>query len=167
MTKEDEVAVIDVPVENRAELRWILEDSFEGWYLRHSMGTLESVETVRAAVSAGSPLGLVMLKMLGPTSGYVFYIAVARAHRREGVARVLLDDALGRFKSAGAKEVFASVEEDNEPSERLFASAGFSKTSFGEVSKAHGRLRAVNMYRMMRVVPGEALLRKLLAQAGA
>ena len=160
LISHEKVVIVDVPPGQRAGLGWILEESFEGWYLRHSMGTLRKIEVVRAAMLAGNPVGLVMLKTLGGTVGYVYYIAVARDHRRKGIARLLLDDALQRFKSSGLKEAYASVEEDNAPSEGLFASDGFSPTSFGEVSKKHGHLRALNMYREMLVVPGEVLLRK-------
>ncbi len=104
-----------------------------------------------------------MLKTLDPHAGYVYYIAVDRAHRRRGVAKLLLRDALLRYREAGVEEVFAGVEADNGPSERLFASEGFSRTSFGDVSKRYGYLRTLNMYRRMVVVPGEVLLRKELA----
>lgn len=154
------VTVVDVPPEDRAGLERILEESFEGWYLRHSKGTLRDVETVRAAMSSGKPVGLVMLKTLEAGVAYVFYIAVDRVHRRAGVGTALLADSLLRFKAVGVKEVFAGIEEDNGPSEGLFTSEGFARTSFSEVSKRHGRLRAVNMYRLMRIVPGEVLLRK-------
>lgn len=153
---------MDVPPDKRAVLERILEESFEGWYLRHSKGTLRSVEVVRAALSSGTPVGLVMLKTLGERVGYVFYIAVDGAHRRMGVARSLLKDSLQHFMDAGVKEVFASVEEDNGASEGLFASEGFTRTSFSEVSKRHGSLRTINMYRLMRIVPGEVLLRRAI-----
>ena len=52
------------------------------------------------------------------------------------------------------------MEGDNVPSERLFASQGFQKTTFMDVSRRHGALRAMNMYRMMVVVPGEILLHR-------
>lgn len=160
LTPELEVEIVDVPHERRAGLESILEESFEGWYLRHSRSTLREVETVREALASGASAGLVMLKQLEPGVAYVYYIAVARAHRRKGVAKALLEDALGRFIAAGAREVFAGVEADNEPSERLFVSEGFVRTSFGEVSKRHGTIHAINMYRAMRIVPGEFLLRK-------
>ena len=120
------------------------------------------MEVVRAAELSGERVGLVMLKTLEEHVGYVYYIAVARAHRRKGVARFLLDDSLERFRSAGVREVFAGVETDNLPSEKLFESAGFSRTGFGEVSRRYGRLHTVDMYRKMLVVPGEVLLHKEL-----
>src|SRR6266571_8014992 len=154
MVKED-VVIRDTPTRERAILGWILEESFEGWYLLHSKRTLRDIEVVRVAMSSGKPVGLVMLKTLEGNAGYVYYIAVAKDHRRKGIAKLLLQDALQRFKSSKSKEAYASVEGDNEPSEALFASEGFSLTSFSEVSKKHGRLHALNMYREMLVVPGE------------
>ena len=160
MTAQDDVTIVDVPAGKRAGLEWILEESFEGWYLMHSKRTLRDVEVVRAAMSSGKPIGLVMLKTLEGSVGYVYYIAVAKAHRKKGIAKQLLADALRLFKVSKMEEVLASVEEDNKPSEALFGSEGFTRTSFGEVSKKHGKLHALNMYNAMRVVPGEVLLRK-------
>ena len=158
----DQVELVDVPPSARAGLDGILEESFEGWYLMHSRRTLKDVEIVRSANLSGKPVGLVMLKMLEGNVGYVYYIAVARAARKKGIGKLLLEDSLKRFRESGAKEVFASVEKDNEPSEALFVSEGFTKTSFSEVSKEHGSLHTLNMYRVMTVVPGEILLRKTI-----
>lgn len=163
MTTQDGFSIVEASPAQRKGLEWILEESFEGWYLRHSKGTLQDVEMVRVALASGTPAGLVMLKTLRSGVAYVFYIAVAKAQRRKGVGRLLLDDALALFMVEGVKEAFASVEEDNKPSEELFRSAGFTRTSFGEVSKTHGNLRTLSMYRMMRVVPGEVLLHKTIA----
>lgn len=160
MTEQENIQITDVPPGKRQELDWILEESFEGWYLWHSKKTLRDVELVRAAMSSGRPAGLIMLKTLEGTVGYVYYIAVARASRNKGIGKLLLESALQLFRASELKEVFASVERDNEPSEALFASEGFTKTSFSEVSKRHGSFHTVNMYRAMTVVPGEILLRK-------
>jgi len=162
MTARENVAIIDVPKGKRAGLEWILEESFEGWYLMHSKRTLRHIELVRAAMSSGKAVGLVMLKMLVEGVGYVYYIAVAKASRKKGIGKLLMEDALRHFKDSGVKEVFASVEEDNKPSEALFASEGFARTSFGEVSKKHGSLHTANMYREMLVVPGEIVLRRAI-----
>jgi len=163
MTAQEDVVITDVPPGKRAGLEWILEESFEGWYLMHSKRTLRDVELVKVAMSSGKPVGLVMVKMLEKSVGYVYYIAVARAHRKEGIAKLLLEDALRLFKASAVKEVFASVEENNIPSEALFASEGFTRTGFTEVSKNHGSLHTLNMYRAMTVVPGEILLRKTIS----
>jgi ribosomal protein S18 acetylase RimI-like enzyme len=163
MMAQEGIVIVDVPAGKRAELEWILEESFEGWYLMHSRKTLRDIELVRAAVSSGKPVGLVMLKTLEGNVGYVYYIAVAKASRKKGIGKLLLENALRIFSASGVKEIFASVEKDNEPSEALFAAEGFTRTSFGEVSKRHGSLHTVKMYRAMTVVPGEVLLRKAFA----
>src|SRR3989442_8696944 len=162
MTAKEDVVIRDVPARERTGLEWILEESFEGWYLMHSRRTLRDIEMVRAAVSSNKPVGLVMLKTLEGNVGYVYYIAVAKASRKKGIGKLLLDDALRIFSASGVKEVFASVEEDNKPSEALFASEGFTPTSFNEGSKKHGSLHTLKMYREMLVVPGEVLLRKAI-----
>ena len=162
MTAQEDVAIVDVPKRKRAGFEWILEESFEGWYLMHSKKTLRNIELVRAAMSTGKPVGLVMLKILVESVGYVYYIAVAKASRKKGIGKLLLEDALRHFKASKVKEVFASVEKDNEPSEALFASEGFTRTSFGQISKKHGSFHAINMYREMLIVPGEVLLRKAI-----
>lgn len=164
MTERGRVEIVDVPAGQRSRLERILDESFEGWYLMHSKRILRDIELVRAAMSSAEPVGLVMLKTLEVGSvGYVYYIAVVKAQRKKGIGKLLLEDALRIFKTHGSQEVFASVEEDNEPSEALFASEGFSRTSFGEVSKKHGKLHALSMYNAMRVVPGEILLRMEIA----
>lgn len=117
-----------------------------------------SVEVVREAVVDESPVGLVMLKTFSGYIGYVYYIAVAREYRRRKVGTRLLDHSLDYFSSIGMREVYASIEEDNEESAGLFGSRGFSKTSYKEVAGRYGPLKALDLYRRMLVVPGEILL---------
>ena len=163
LTAAEGVVVIDVPHGERGALERILEESFEGWYLRHARGKLQELDVVRAAMASESPVGLVMLKRLEARVGYIYYIAVAKAHRKMGTARLLLEDSLEHFREEGVEEVYAGVEVGNLPSEGLFSSEGFTKTSFGEVSKRFGAIRAINMYRMMVIVPGEVLMWKKIA----
>ncbi len=152
-----ELSVSDALPEEEGRLESILGESFDGWYLRHSRKTLREVEKVRVLRSEGTVVGLAMLKNLDDGVGYVYYLAVARAHRKKGFGGKLLDDALAFFASTGVTAVYASVE--NEEAMRLFESKGFRRTDFGEVSTRYGVFRAVSMYRSMLAVPGEVLLR--------
>jgi len=99
-----------------------------------------------------------MLKLVEERAGYVYYIAVGSASRGMGFGTKLLRDAVGQLSAAGAKEVYASVGEDNVESNALFRGNGFRRTGYGEVAHKYGRLKAVSMYRAMLVVPGEILL---------
>jgi len=143
----------------------LLEESFEGWYLRHSKRTLAEVETVWAASVDGRPVGLVMLRTLSEGAGYVYYIAVVRDSRRKRIGSRLLDRSIDYFSGQGIKEVYASIEEDNVESAGLFKSRGFEKTNYNDLSKKYGMLGAINMYRKMVVVPGEILLCRRIGNA--
>lgn len=147
-----------VPPSERESLDGVLEQSFTGVYLRHARRTVTEVSTVRAGYLDGAPVALSMLKTLEKTAGYVYYIAVVPAQRGKGIGSLLLRDAISYLASLGATEVYASVGEDNAESNALFRGNGFRQTSYGEVSRKYGMLRALGMYRAMFVVPGEILL---------
>ena len=136
----------------------ILEESFKGWYLSHSERTLRSIEKVFGARLGGEVVGVVMLKFIEPTQGYVYYIAVSPKHRGLKIGGRLLEHSLSYFAERGANVVFASLTvEHGDESRRLFLSHGFVETNFGEISKRYGRLHAINMYRKMLVVSGEVV----------
>jgi ribosomal protein S18 acetylase RimI-like enzyme len=143
----------------------ILEASFTGIYLRHARRIMGEVETVRAAVLGEQVAGLAMLKQLGAEAGYVYYIAVLPNLRGRRIGAQLVVDSLAYFARAGAKEVYASVGEDNVESNALFAGQGFARTDFGRVSKKYGAFKALSMYRSMWVVPGEVILVRGTADA--
>lgn len=152
--------VIDWPYSRRNELEQILEESFEGWYLAHSKKTLREIETVKAAVSSGKAVGLVMLKELDVGSGYIFYIAVAKDARGKGIGGALLNESIKYFEERGMHSIYASVEQDNNVSRKLFESRGFRPTNFTCLAKKYGYLNAIALYRTMVVVPREILLFK-------
>jgi ribosomal protein S18 acetylase RimI-like enzyme len=158
MSEAGVVEIRDVPSAERPPLDEVLEQSFTGVYLRHARRTIGEVQTVRAAYLDGVPVGLSMLKTMEKTAGYVYYIAVGPEHRGKRIGSRLLRDAVSFLTSVGAKEVYASVGEDNVESNALFRGHGFRKTSYGEVSRKYGIIRAINMYRAMFIVPGEILL---------
>jgi ribosomal protein S18 acetylase RimI-like enzyme len=153
-----EVQIREVSLAERGRLDGILEQSFDGVYLRHARRTLGDVQTVRAAFLGEEPVGLSMLKVLDGKAGYVYYVAVASAHRGKGIGSRLVRDAVAYLTSSEVKEVYASVGEDNVESNALFRGNGFRKTNYVEVSRKYGMLKAVSMYRSMFVVPGEVLL---------
>jgi L-amino acid N-acyltransferase YncA len=158
-----EIEIVDVPKAERARLLPILEESFEGMYLWHARRTLHGIDVVRAARTAeGDDAGLIMLKRLEETAGYVYYVAVPPRFRRRGIGGRLLDDAISYFTQKSVADVYASVEEDNIESKTLFGSRGFERVKGSEMAERYGRIRSLLMYREMTVVPGEILLGKRL-----
>ena len=65
------------------------------------------IELVREAVVDEHPVGLVMLKTLSDTIGYVYYVAVAKDYRRRKVATRLLEHSLEYFSELRMREVYA------------------------------------------------------------
>lgn len=62
---------------------------------------------------------------LGEGEVWLNNIAVDGSARRRGVARMLMDDLLGRARAGGAKAVFLEVAVDNVPAQRLYDGYGF------------------------------------------
>lgn len=149
--------IFSVPKQERFKYEWILGEGFSGLYLWHARRLLYSDEEVRGALLDGSPAGLTILKRIEPNIGYVYYIAVARRFRHMGVGGALLDDAIALFAAESRKEVYASIEEHNAESIRLFVSRGFRPTGFDELKNRYGAIRAAKIWAEMLVVPGETL----------
>jgi ribosomal protein S18 acetylase RimI-like enzyme len=141
----------------------VLETSFDGWYLLHSKRTLRDIDKVFGATLEGKNVGVVMLKFVDPKIGYVYYIAVHSEYRGKGIGKKLLDFSLSYFSDLSTDIVFASLTSGHGgESKALFLSRGFKETTYGEVAKRYGRMRAVNLYRKMLVVSGEIVVYKEL-----
>jgi ribosomal protein S18 acetylase RimI-like enzyme len=67
------------------------------------------------------------MALRGP-AGVLHDIIVDPEHRGRGTGRLLLDAALGFFRSRGVPRVVLSTAERNEAAQRLFTSAGFRRT---------------------------------------
>ncbi len=150
--------LVDVPVGSRESFGPILDESFDRIYLWHARRVLRSVTWVRGAASGDAPAGLSMSEMLGPATGYIFYIAVSPSLRGKGVGGLLLDDALQLLRRAGASEVLACVRPENTASLRLFQARGFRETGFRELVRSKGLAGAARLWVRMVAAPGERVL---------
>jgi len=159
------IDLIDLEGDARERAVPLIIDSFVGIYRWHAKRTLRRVTTVRGAERGGELRAVAMLERLVPGVGYVYYIAVARAHRREGLGGRLLDDALARFRETGMRIAYAAAEEDNRPSIALFESRGFRTVGRDEPSYLEGGLGARGLRTRMMLVSGEVLLGRTLDTA--
>lgn len=141
----------------------LIRACFTGYYRWHAKRTLRDISRVRAREEGGTIVALSMLERLAPEVGYVFYLAIAPDRRGRGMGRLLLDDALEIFRREGAEVVYGAVEEENEPSLRLFRSRGFRPVARKELGFRQGGLGAWGLRSRMRLVPGELLLGLRLA----
>ena len=141
----------------------VVIDSFVGIYRWHAKRTLRDVGRVRAAFVAGEVAGVAMLERLAPEVGYVYYLAVRRAFRRQGIGARLLDDALDGFRAGSVRVVYAAAEQENTGSIALFLSRGFRTVERRETGYRDGGLGAWGLRSRMWIVSGEVLLGLRLA----
>jgi [ribosomal protein S18]-alanine N-acetyltransferase len=78
-------------------------------------------------------------------------IAVAKAARRNGLGRSLIDALVTEAKSRGTREVFLEVRADNPDARRLYTSIGFAPIG---VRKGYYQPEGVNAI-VMRLILGE------------
>jgi ribosomal protein S18 acetylase RimI-like enzyme len=95
------------------------------------------IERVRVAEVAGSVVGLVAVM---PCAGftYVLEFYVAKAHRRRGIGRALIERVIEDARIAGQREVRLHVHPDNHAVQALYASCGFVEKPGGYLSRAIG-----------------------------
>ena len=78
-----------------------------------------------AAVDA-APVGLILMRAIAGEAE-VLTLAVEPTHRRQGVARALLEAGLAQAVVMGAEEVFLEVAADNPAALALYRQAGFEQ----------------------------------------
>jgi len=145
-----------------------LRDSFVGYYRWHAKRTLREVDQVRAIREGKRVVALVMFEELVRGVGYVNYLAVARDHRREGMGKRLLDEALAVLRRRGSFIVFSAAARSNRASIALLESRGFRRTRRSERSWVDGGLGAWGLRSRMHIVAGEVVLaRRWRARARA
>ena len=80
-----------------------------------------------AGYAYGNVEGYDYMALRGP-AGVLQDIVVDLAYRGKGIGRTLLEAAIAALAARGAPRVVLSTAEQNEPAQRLFASAGFRRT---------------------------------------
>ena len=101
-----------------------------------SKGTVALV--ARAHKPAGHPVrGFLMYRIAGPEAE-ILTIATARAARRHGAARMLLEEMVRRCLADRLQEIFLEVDSGNEAAIRLYRSLGFAKVGEREGYYRHG-----------------------------
>lgn len=128
--KEDLPHVISI---NWASLPEHYSDSFFEDLLK------ESPETFIVAEKNGKLVGYIMcrieygfsnIKKFSLTrKGHIVSLAVLEGHRRKGLGRALVEEALKGMKGRGCAEAYLEVRISNQPAIRLYESLGFKVTS--------------------------------------
>ncbi|BCH20270.1 ribosomal-protein-alanine acetyltransferase [Mesorhizobium sp. L-8-10] len=99
------------------------DDEFTALLSQDTVFGFTVLETGRA--SAG-PAGFVLAR-LAAGEGEILTIAVARAHRRQGLGWQLMDAVLRELHSERAEALFLEVDESNVPAVHLYRRLGFQE----------------------------------------
>jgi len=77
------------------------------------------------ATDGGTVIGYAIGIIRHRTTGHLVSVAVSTSHRRSGVGKALLEEALARLAVAGAKRFVLEVRESNAPAIGLYRKFGF------------------------------------------
>jgi ribosomal-protein-alanine acetyltransferase len=80
-------------------------------------------------------------------SGHILTIDTARAHRRRGVAQMLLSEIEKIFASKGVKECLLEVREDNAAALNLYRKLGYDK--IGKLKNYYGKADGVYLRKIL------------------
>lgn len=96
--------------------------------LRDELDQLTATRSVLVAEELGRIVGYVVLMVIGGTADLT-RIAVEPDHRRNGLGRELVDEALSEAASRGCDQVMLEVAADNDAATRLYVDRGFHEVA--------------------------------------
>ena len=129
-TRQREVAIQPLGIEDSPVLARLHQEDFARPWTDGEFASLLKQDTVfgYAALEEGraaaGPLGFVLAR-LAADEGEILTVTVARAHRRRGIGRLLLDAVLRRLHTERAAALFLEVDETNMPALTLYRRLGF------------------------------------------
>lgn len=105
----------------------IHEECFPTYWNSDAFTGFFSVAGTRALVTdaADGIAGMIVWRVVGEQAD-IMTLAVLPPYRRQGMARLLVEQALAYAKNAGATTFFLDVEDGNTPAIRLYESYGFT-----------------------------------------
>ncbi len=145
--------------DDRPAIERISRASFDRVYAFFSIRGSRSGWPQLVAEDDGAVVGFLEGRLFDgrPPIGYVYFVAVDPAHRRQHAGRILVEESLSRFRERGATRVFASVSQGNEASMALFRNLGFEDVPRGAMWRWY-RLRSIALQMNMMIAPHEVLL---------
>ena len=95
------------------------------WSTAGIVETIQHGTTIGLVVECGEGvIGYLMARISGE-EGEILNLAVLPKSRRKGIARCLLEEALGSIAAAGVLEVYLEVRQSNDPALSLYQAHGF------------------------------------------
>jgi ribosomal protein S18 acetylase RimI-like enzyme len=126
MTTAAAISIRPAEAGERDAIQALWEDCGLGRAAPDEWDTLMSGETtaVLIAEDGGQVAGTAIASFDG-WRAYIYHVAVAETHRRQGLAHRLIEAAEQYLLSCGARYVFVTVDQDNTEALALVASEGY------------------------------------------
>jgi ribosomal protein S18 acetylase RimI-like enzyme len=138
----------------------ILARSFNAIYAYFARRSFSTLQNAIVAQDGSEITGAINYRIIVPEKekiGYLYYLAVDPACRRQGIGKSLILRAASSIENeAGPVEIYAAVEKKNKPSRELLKSIGFAPLSRQAVREKYGR-RRFELYKEMNLMPWEDL----------
>lgn len=104
----------------------IHEECFPTYWNIEAFNDFFSVVGTHAIIARiGEPVGMIVYRVQFDQAD-IITLAVLSSHRRQGIAKALLEEALADIKKLGGATVFLDVEEGNDAAVALYETHGFS-----------------------------------------
>lgn len=129
-----EFVVEELTLEDARKLTPIHAEDFSRPWSAHEFASLIAQDTVfgfaawRVGSRKADPAGFVLAR-LAAGEGEILTIAVARAHRGQGLGRDLMEAVLRTLHAERADELFLEVDETNAPALALYRRLGFKEVA--------------------------------------
>lgn len=92
----------------------------------------QKFENISVAYNGCEPTGFITYHMKNFYEGSIHLVAVDEKYRGQGIAANLVNEAIKKFKSLGAKKVSLLTREENLTAQKLYTKLGFK-----EIKRAH------------------------------
>ena len=159
----DGVSYMKFRIPEQSDLKTIhelLELSFSRIYAHFAKRSFSTLSQSVAAVEGAEIIGVInyrVFELKEVKIGYLYYLAVHPDHRRKGVGKSLILQAIDSIRAEiGPSEIYAAVEKKNKPSKELIKQTGFVSIKKPVIQEKFGNEQK-KLFHQMNFMPWEEL----------
>lgn len=145
---------------DRKAIHAVLNLSFDRAYAYFARRSFRGLRNAIAAEEGAEIAGVINYRVLtvkGKKAGYLYYLAVHPDHRKKGLGRGLIGEAVRAIRDEiGETDVYTAIDRDNHASSDLALHLGFRVVGQDEMKKRFGAGR-LRLLLQMNLMPWEDL----------
>jgi ribosomal protein S18 acetylase RimI-like enzyme len=129
--------------EDKTGIKSLISSSFTAIYAYYAMKSFSKPDQTLIATQSGNIIGVInwrIFKTRKKRIGYLYWVAVDRHYRRQGIGRSLMKKAMAVIrKESGSVDIFTAVEKDNKISQKLLEYSGYRKIERKALKQKFGK----------------------------